>query len=121
MRDALLFNVESTEPGECWEFLGTRDKDGYGRLAVDGRKTRAHRVAWVVYRGEIPEGLHVLHTCDVPACVNPEHLFLGTHADNMHDRDAKGRAVVPVRRGGKATGSMRRVRDGQSMGKVGPN
>lgn len=64
---------------------------GYGALNVGGENTRAHRLSWEINVGPIPEGKYVLHRCDTPACVNPAHLFLGTHADNMHDMWAKGR------------------------------
>jgi hypothetical protein len=65
---------------------------GYGRTFVRKRtRTNAHRMAWLLYRGPIPPGLCVLHRCDVPACVNPDHLFLGTPQDNVRDMMAKGR------------------------------
>src|SRR5678815_3205705 len=84
----------------CLEWQGTKhSKRGYG---LDGRKL-AHRAAWERVHGPIPEGMHVLHKCDNPPCVNVRHLFLGTHADNMRDREQKGRANHPYgERSGKA-------------------
>jgi hypothetical protein len=81
--------------GDCLVFKSYYDKDGYGRYRMDGGrsapKIKAHRAAWILTHGEIPAGLLVLHKCDNPPCVNPEHLFLGTQKDNMVDMAAKGR------------------------------
>lgn len=79
----------------CWLWVGadrsgSRD-DGYGQIVVDGKKCAAHRVAWELFRGPIPDGLFALHRCDVMPCVNPDHLFLGTRSDNMRDMTRKGR------------------------------
>ena len=78
----------------CWLWLGSCNEDGYGRLTVGGRKNPkavgAHRIAYEIVKGKIGT-LQVLHTCDVPCCVNPSHLFLGTHDDNMRDAANKGR------------------------------
>lgn len=75
----------------CWEWSGGRDSCGRGAFRMAGVQVGAHRASWVLERGAIPAGLHVLHRCDNPACVRPSHLFLGTHKDNMADRNAKGR------------------------------
>ena len=77
----------------CWLWIGSADEDGYGSI-YDGRGKRAHRVAWELFRGDIPHGMQVCHKCDTPACVNPDHLFIGTGLDNMRDKVRKGRLRV---------------------------
>lgn len=77
--------------GECWEWRGQRQRQGYGQLGWAGKRYAAHRFAWAITNGPIPDGLVVCHRCDNPGCVRPEHLFLGTHRDNARDRVAKGR------------------------------
>lgn len=81
----------------CWLYHGSKAHFGYGVLffGKEGREVRAHRFAWELLRGPIPAGLWVLHRCDVPSCVNPDHLFLGTAKDNTADMIRKGRANVP--------------------------
>jgi len=84
-------HISKTETG-CWEWTLSRLPYGYGRVAFLGNKNQyAHRVAWILTHGDIPDGLCVCHKCDNPPCINPDHLFIGTYADNAHDRDAKGR------------------------------
>jgi len=92
--------VDRRGPGECWEWIAGRCRAGYGYVQWEGRLQSAHRVAWQLAHGPIPEGLHVLHHCDNPGCVNAVgHLFLGTNAENMADRDAKGRQAKSDRHG----------------------
>jgi hypothetical protein len=75
----------------CWEWRGFCVPDGYGRLKNDGKQLKAHRVSWELHNGPIPDGMWVLHHCDNRKCVRPDHLFLGTHQDNMDDMTTKGR------------------------------
>lgn len=77
------------ELGECWAWLGNRDNRGYGRFC----RKKAHRYAYEHYVGPIPEGGHIAHKCDYPACVNPEHLFLTDRMGNNADRIKKGRTA----------------------------
>jgi len=80
------------QPSGCLEWTGYRSKDGYGRIGDGhGKMPRTHRAAWTVGVGPIPEGQHVLHHCDNPPCCNVAHVFLGTNADNVADKVAKGR------------------------------
>lgn len=77
--------------GMCWEWIAGKDKNGYGRIWHNGQNSTAHTVAYSVFVGPLPKGLHVRHTCDNPACINPKHLELGTHADNMRDKSVRKR------------------------------
>ena len=92
--------VAVSKSGECWLWQAVKNKDGYGRFRIrvkDGprQKILAHRFAYLLAYGEIPDGVYVLHHCDVPACVNPRHLWLGSLSDNARDAFNKGRRVPP--------------------------
>lgn len=86
--------VAKGKPGKCWEWQAARDPLGYGffRMVPGEPMWRAHRAAWVLTHGPIPENLILCHRCDNPPCCNPKHLYLGTHADNMADKSARGRS-----------------------------
>jgi HNH endonuclease len=85
----------------CWIWLGAADRDGYG-VAWDSalkRDARAHRLVYEILVGSIPKGKKLLHRCDTPCCVNPDHMFVGTTADNVADCRAKGRHAHGTRHG----------------------
>ena len=85
--------VSTSQPSDCWEWTAYRNPRGYGKIGISGVVHFAHRVAWELTNGTIPDGMRVLHSCDNPPCCNPGHLHLGTQADNvqeMWDRSRHG-------------------------------
>lgn len=88
-------NVEIVEGNKCWPWTGTKDNNGYGKLGYGGRDYKAdykaHRMSYEMRFGPIAHGKVICHTCDNPSCVNPNHLFEGTQADNTRDTSRKGR------------------------------
>ena len=91
--------VDMRDPEQCWNWLGTAQTGtGYGliKLRPYGKQFRAHRVSWELMFGPVPPNLEVCHSCDRPSCVNPFHLFVGTHRENMRDAARKGRTHKPT-------------------------
>lgn len=84
---------------ECWIWQGSIDNKGYGRYWTDGKHVIAHRAVYELYKGEIPKGMGLLHSCDKTLCVNPKHLKPGTQKDNIQDAVAKGRIATGQRHG----------------------
>lgn len=74
----------------CWNWVGSKRR-GYGRFMFRDKIIGTHRISYIIHKGEIPKGMLICHKCDNPSCVNPDHLFLGTHKDNAHDCVIKGR------------------------------
>lgn len=106
-----LFWRKVNKTDTCWNWTGFCNEDGYGLRRWHGRKVYAHRFSWELHNGPIPAGLKVLHHCDNPPCIRPEHLFLGTQQDNIKDMDAKGRRnPARLERHGRAKLTLIQVR-----------
>lgn len=95
--------VHKTE--NCWLWTGAKNSQGYGNFWDGMNYIHAHRASWIIKYGDIPSGMCVLHRCDVPLCINPDHLWIGTKGDNNKDRSAKGRngdCACPGTKNGRA-------------------
>jgi hypothetical protein len=97
LEERLFLQVKKTD--KCWEWMGLCNSKGYGYLRADNGMRLAHRVSYALVNGPIPRGLNALHRCDNPSCVRPDHLFLGTRAENNADMRAKGRQRGPSLKG----------------------
>lgn len=120
---AVRFWEKVKKTNRCWLWTGKLDQDGYGRIwsgDYQQKMLRAPRASWMLHRGLIPDGLHVLHRCDNPQCVNPAHLFLGTIKDNNIDMTRKGRNIFQHRNPVKklTDQQIRSIRSQRSKGKL---
>jgi hypothetical protein len=86
-----LFEERIKKTPSCWIWIGLLSPQGYGRIKIRQKQKVASRLSWEIHYGEIPKGMIICHKCDNPACVNPEHLFIGRHKDNTHDMIRKKR------------------------------
>src|SRR6266702_402450 len=93
LEERFWIHVDKTE--NCWKWVGSLSASGYGRIKDKGKLLRSHRVSWEIHNGPIPDGFFVCHSCDIRSCVRPDHLFLGTHQENMDDMKSKRRMKIP--------------------------
>ena len=89
--DRFIRKFEIDHETECWNWIAGIDGEGYGSFWLYGKNRSAHRVAYQISVGQIPEDMYICHSCDNPLCVNPDHLWLGTQAENLQDMRDKGR------------------------------
>lgn len=102
----------------CWLWTGMRDERGYGRIAINRKNVRAHRIAYELTYGDLRADLVVRHSCDTPACVNPEHLLPGTQLDNIADRNDRDRTFKGKRLRPKTRGELERDLKGERNGRA---
>ena len=117
-------NVDIKGDDECWEWIGYSGGLDYGQIQFNKVNYYAHRLAYIIAYGEIPEGLYICHTCDNPPCVNKKHLFAGTCTDNARDMIKKGRKVCGDKKGiknGRAKLNEEQVRQIREMSNIKKN
>jgi hypothetical protein len=88
--EKLLNNIRKDQ-NDCWNYIASTNNEGYGYIRVNGKRTKAHRISYEHFVGPISDGAFVLHKCDNPACVNPDHLYVGTQLDNVKDMYIHGK------------------------------
>lgn len=96
-RSIIENKVEKLTECGCWIWMGTTTNRGYGQIERRGKKYYAHRMSYSAFKGDIPSGMNVCHSCDITFCVNPDHLFVGTQKDNLSDMAKKGRSTIGER------------------------
>jgi hypothetical protein len=92
LSERFFAKIRKNDSTGCWEWTAQRDRCGYGRISKNQKPAIAHRVSYEMHKGPIPHGAFIMHSCDNPACVNPDHLSPGSHKDNMADMALKGRS-----------------------------
>lgn len=96
-KQRFMLKVATGQDGTCWRWIGAFNQNGYGYFLLGGRLMHAHRASYALFRGDVPKDKNVCHACDNRWCVNPDHLWIGTQRQNVHDAMAKGRSVPPPR------------------------
>lgn len=107
------------KPSKCWNWLGVKNLQGYGKFSQFGRTFAAHRTSYEMHKGPIPSGQVVRHACDNPSCVNPSHLLTGTRHDNMADMVARGRHLEAAKRASERIRAIEICRNGHRYDEVG--